>query len=267
MNDPQIFLKIRNLSKSFSSSRVGERPGTARKVLKDLSFDIHKGEILGIAGSSGSGKTTLGRSLLGLPAPDSGSIEYQGINLTALSAGKFRQYRRKFQMISQDPARALNPLQKVLDCLTEALLTHPRTAKTTPAAAAVELLAMVGLSPAYLYRLPHEMSGGEKQRVAIARALAMSPEFIIADEPTSNLDGIHKRQIVNLLMRLNAKLNIAILFISHDVPLLSFLADRIGIMHQGRIAEIGLKKEILHSPETEAAIQLIAAAKAYETKS
>ena len=244
-----VFLKIENISKCYRHTSPFFQPGNGDQyAVKNVSFDIHENEILALVGESGSGKTTLGRCLIRLIEPNSGAVYHQGENLIRLREKEFRRYRRQFQMIFQNPDQALNPRQTVASCLAEPIRVHDRLTGSGLSTRISEILRMVGLTDDLLSRYPHELSGGQQQRVVIARALATRPIFLIADEPTSSLDAILRRQVISLLKSIQQKLGLTILLISHDIALVSQLADRIGVMVQGQIVEIAPRDRLLKSP-------------------
>jgi peptide/nickel transport system ATP-binding protein len=220
----------------------------ARRVqaVRDVSLEIAAGETLGLVGESGSGKSTLGRAILRLLDPEGGSVEFEGRDLTRLSAAQMRPLRRQIQMIFQDPS--LNPRQRAADMLTEVLKTHGLHPGAARKPRLAELLMRVGLKPEHASRYPHEFSGGQKQRLGIARALAAEPRFIVADEPLSALDVSISAQIVNLLIRLRDELGLTLLFISHDLDVVEYLCDRVVVMYLGRVMEIAPTADLFATP-------------------
>lgn len=220
----------------------------ARRVqaVRGVSLDVVAGETVGLVGESGSGKSTLGRAILQLLAVDSGSVRFEGRELTGLSAAQMRPLRRHLQMVFQDPS--LNPRQRAGDMLAEVLHTHGLHPGAARAPRIAELLARVGLKPEHASRYPHEFSGGQKQRLGIARALAAEPRFIVADEPLSALDVSIGAQIVNLLIRLREQLGLTLLFISHDLDVVEYLCDRVVVMYLGRVMEVAPTAALFESP-------------------
>lgn len=225
------------------------RPAPVVRACDDVSLTIRSGETLGLVGESGSGKTTVGRLLLALERPDAGSIEFDGVDLFGLGRDELRRTRRRMQLVFQDPLSSLNPRHPVHQSVAHPLRTHGRVRNTAEALlAAIELLQQVGLPATIADRFPHELSGGQAQRVCIARAIALRPRLIVADEPTSALDVSVQAQILNLLKRLQKRLGIAYLFISHDLRVVSHLSDRVAVMYAGEIVETGTRGEVFGEP-------------------
>ncbi|PST20802.1 ABC transporter ATP-binding protein [Mesorhizobium plurifarium] len=231
VKDLRVHLPLRSFS-PFSPRRT-------IKAVDGISLSIAAGEIVGLVGESGSGKTTLGRSLLRLVEPSSGQTRFNGVDLATLSPPEMRSFRRHMQMIFQDPFSSLNPRMTVGEAVGEPLsIHHGHLTKQARTDRVGELLEQVGLSRAHAFRHPHAFSGGQRQRIAIARALATDPDFIVADEPVSALDVSVQAQIVNLLLNLKDKLALTILFISHDLRVISHIADRVIVMYLGKIVEV-----------------------------
>ncbi len=218
------------------------------KAVDGVSFRMFRGETVGLVGESGSGKTTLGRTLLGLEKARQGSIIFKGQNLLTMHRRVFRELRQKIQIIFQDPLSSLNPRLNVLDTVTEGLEEFGMV-QGDRQAHAVKLLAEVGLDKDAIYRYPHEFSGGQRQRINIARAISLRPDFIVCDEPVSALDVSVQAQVINLLMDLRDKLNLSYLFISHDISVVSHIAQRILVMYRGKIVEQGSAKDVIHNPQ------------------
>ena len=249
MTDPTV-LEVSNLRKWYEIRRgvIPRVVGHVRAV-DDVSFVIKPREVLGLAGESGSGKTTIGRALLRLVEPTSGQIVFNGTDVRALDPGALRRFRRKAQIIFQDPYSSLDPRMTIEEIVAEPLRVQgiePDRSRRRERVAG--LLAQVSLSTDYLERRPRELSGGQRQRVGIARALAVEPEFIVADEPVASLDVSIQAQIVNLLQDLKETLGLALLFISHDIAVMRHIADRIAIVYLGKVMEIGSAREIVESP-------------------
>jgi oligopeptide/dipeptide ABC transporter ATP-binding protein len=218
------------------------------RAVDDVSFDIAAGEVLGLVGESGSGKSTIGRALLKLIEPSAGSIRFEGVDLAPLSARAMRPYRRRLQIIFQDPYASLNPRRRVGATLAEALATHGLHAGPARAARIAELLALVGLAPEHASRYPHEFSGGQRQRIGIARALALGPDLVFADEPVSALDVSVQAQILVLLDELRHRRELAFVFISHDLGVVRHFCQRVAVMYLGRIVEEGPVPAIFEEP-------------------
>lgn len=219
------------------------------KAVDEVSLSLRAGETLGLVGESGSGKSTLGRTLLRLTEPTGGSIFYQDRDVTSIPLREFNALRRELQIIFQDPYGSLNPRMTVLDLVTEGMVEYGLAGKSDKADKAAELLKKVGLSPEHLHHYPHEFSGGQRQRIAIARVLALKPSFIVCDEPVSALDVSVQSQVINLLRDLQVELGHAYLFISHDLGVVRNFADRIAVMHCGKVVEQGLVEEIFDNPK------------------
>ena len=245
------FLVLEAVSQHFDMGKhllTRESRGVV-KAVDNVSLTIREGEIFGIVGESGCGKTTLSRTIMQLLRPTSGRIFLEGKELSALSDKDIRHERINFQMIFQDPYASLNPRMTVLDALAEAIRTrHPDVRGDAMRARVVELLRIVGLNPAQMKKYPHEFSGGQRQRVAIARALAPEPKLIIADEPVSALDVSIQSQILNLLKKLSREMGLPMIFISHDISVVRYIADRIAVMYLGRIIELGDAETIVDDP-------------------
>jgi ABC-type oligopeptide transport system ATPase subunit len=248
-------LEVREVTKTY---RVGHGRHRERLVAVDhVSFDLAAGETLGVVGETGAGKSTVGRLVLRLSDADSGSIQFDGVDVRALGSAKLRETRRRMQMVFQDPYSCLDPRIPVGDSVAEPLLVHFRTGITERRERAEAALARVGLGSQTFYRYPHELSGGQLQRVAIARSLTLDPALIVCDEPVAALDASVRAQVLNLLADLQAELGIAYLFITHDLGVLESIADRVAVMRNGRIVEIGATGELMRNPQTEYARTLL----------
>jgi oligopeptide/dipeptide ABC transporter ATP-binding protein len=242
-------LEVRELRKWYPI-RAGIIPrlrGQVRAV-DGVSLTLRPGEVLGIAGESGSGKSTIGRCVLRLIEPTSGEITFAGSDITRLDRHALRLFRRKAQMIFQDPYGSLDPLMTIEEIVAEPLDVQGLARGAARRQRVLELLDLVALGPEYLDRKAHELSGGQRQRVGIARALSVGPELLVADEPVSALDVSIQAQIVNLLDELKQRLNLAMLFISHDIAVMDHLSDRIAIVYLGRIMEIGPTRDLIDTP-------------------
>ncbi len=234
-------------------------------VLDRVSFEIPRGETLGLVGESGSGKSTLARIVLGLVEADSGQVRMDGV---AVDATTIAGLRRRMQPVFQDPAAALDPRMRVVDLVTEPLVIHRSGARQSRASlrqAAAELLRSVGMDASALERYPHEFSGGQKQRINLARALALRPEILVLDEPVSALDVSVAAQVINLLRALQQELGMTYLFISHSMPLVRYLSTRIAVLEQGRIVEIGETEEVCLRPRSAYTRRLLEATPTLET--
>ena len=221
----------------------------AVKAVDNVSFDIMRGEVLGLVGESGSGKSTIGRSILQLIPPTSGTVNFDGIELTGVRPRELKNLRRRMQIIFQDPFASLNPRMTVFDTLAEPLLLHRIENRKTVSAAVLRLMDDVGLARAFVRKYPHEFSGGQRQRIAIGRALATRPEFVVADEPVSALDVTIQAQILQLMCDLGKEYGLTMLFISHDLAVIRQVADRILVLHRGKLVEQATSEELFNRPQ------------------
>jgi ABC-type glutathione transport system ATPase component len=233
--------------------------GAGARVVDDVSFEIRRGETMGLVGESGSGKSTVARMLLRLIEPTAGEVRYEGVNLLAASSGEMREMRRRMQIVFQDPFAALNPRMRVREILAEPFAIHRDRPKEGVSARLLEMLRTVGMDESALERYPHEFSGGQRQRINIARALALRPEFLVLDEPVSALDVSVGAQVVNLLRDLQRRYGLTYLFISHSMPLVRYLCDRVAVMQRGRLVELGECEQVCDAPAHEYTRKLIAA--------
>ncbi|MGL4654005.1 ABC transporter ATP-binding protein [Cetobacterium sp.] len=242
-------LEIKNLCKYFNiKNSVFKKNRKILKAVDDVSLEIRKGETLGLVGESGCGKTSLGRTIVKLYEPTSGDIVYDGKNLTNLNFQEMKSFRRKIQMIFQDPYASLNPRQTIGDIIKEPMEIHNLYEKENRDKKVLEILELVGLNASHISRYPHEFSGGQRQRVGIARALACDPEFIVCDEPISALDVSIQAQIINTLEELQEKLGLTYLFIAHDLSMVKHISDRVGIMYLGKLVEISESDSVYNTP-------------------
>ena len=242
-------LEVRNLQKYFPiRGGILSRVVANVKAVEDVSFNIKPGEVVGLVGESGSGKTTAGRSILRLIEPTDGEVIFNGTDVTKLSKGQMREFRKEMQIIFQDPFASLNPRMTVGDIIGEALTIHNLAKGREKTERVSDLLERVGLSPSHMRRYPHEFSGGQRQRIGIARALAVDPEFIVADEPVSALDVSIQAQVVNLLQDLKEELGLTLLFIAHDLAVVEYISDKVIVMYLGRVMEIAPSKELYANP-------------------
>ena len=240
-----FILEVKNLSKTYyskNSSIFSKEKET--KVLDDISFSINKGEIFGIVGESGCGKSTLGRSVVGLTKDIQGQILVNGKNVN-----NTKKLSKKVQIVFQDPLSSLNPKKKIGWILEEPLKIHKLGTKEERIRRVNEILELIGLDSSYRDRYPHELSGGQRQRISIGSAIMLNPELIIADEPVSALDVSVQAQILNLMMDLHEKLNLSYLFISHNLDVVYYMCDRVAVMYNGKIVELGSAEEIYNNPQ------------------
>lgn len=237
-------VELKNVSLTFNKGKSNEV-----KAIDDVSFDIYEGEIFGLVGESGSGKTTIGRSILKLYDINSGTVTFAGNDISSLKGKDLHDFRKTAQMIFQDPQASLNGRMKIRDIIAEGIDIHKLAkSKEEREAKIKELINLVGLNEDHLSRYPHEFSGGQRQRIGIARALAVNPHFIVADEPISALDVSIQAQVVNLMQKLQHEQGLTYLFIAHDLSMVKYISDRIGVMHWGKLLEVGPADEIYHNP-------------------
>jgi oligopeptide transport system ATP-binding protein len=251
MMEKEVLVEVKNLKKYFpitrgiiTQSHVGDV-----KAVDEISFQIYRGETLGLVGESGCGKTTAGRTIIHLYKPTDGDVVYKERNLGDIGRKELRQLRPKMQIIFQDPYASLNPRMTVGNIISEAMIYHHIVPKENKESRVNELLELVGLNPIFAQRFPHEFSGGQRQRIGIARALAMEPEFIVCDEPISALDVSIQAQVVNLLEGLQKELGLTYLFIAHDLSMVRHISDRVAVMYLGKIVEITDSKTLYKDPK------------------
>lgn len=245
MAQREKLLEIKNLKQYFNEGKVNEV-----KAVDNVSFEIFKGEVMGLVGESGCGKSTTGRTIIRLYDATGGEVLYDGVNVHGKKSKKqLKDFNRKMQMIFQDPYASLNPRLKIADVIAEGIDIHGLAkTKQERMEQVYELLETVGLNREHANRYPHEFSGGQRQRIGIARALAVQPEFIIADEPISALDVSIQAQVVNLMKKLQKEKNLTYLFIAHDLSMVKYISDRIGVMYFGKMVELAPADELYKNP-------------------
>jgi oligopeptide/dipeptide ABC transporter ATP-binding protein len=255
-------LEIRDLKKYYRvTAGLIPRPTGEVKAVDGVSLTIGEGEVFGLVGESGCGKSTLGRAILRLEEPTSGEIVINGVDVMRLGKQELRNFRGKVQIVFQDPDSSLDPRMTVGDSVEEALIVHGVKNQGERTERVAGLMEKVGLEPEFAERYPHEFSGGMKQRIGIARALAMNPQLVIADEPVSALDVSVQAQILNLMMDIKERDGLAYMFVSHDLSVVKYVSDRVGVMYLGKIMEVAEKKELFHNPllpYTEALLSAVA---------
>ena len=247
----EVLVKVENLKKYFPITRgiVFQKEIGAVRAVDDVSFEIHRGETLGLVGESGCGKSTTGRTIIQLYRPTSGKVYYQDQDLSELKGGDLRHLRRNMQIIFQDPYASLDPRMTVGNIIAEPLEIHGiGKSKKDRRERVKELLRLVGLNPYFINRYPHEFSGGQRQRIGVARALALEPEFIVCDEPISALDVSIQAQVVNLLEELQDSLGLTYLFIAHDLSMVRHISDRTAVMYLGKLVELAEREELYNNP-------------------
>jgi oligopeptide/dipeptide ABC transporter ATP-binding protein len=249
MNGTEPLVSVRNLKKEFPIRKgILSRQVGAVKAVNDVSFDVARGETLGVVGESGCGKTTTGRSILRLIEPTSGEIRFEGRDVRAMGTSELRALRREMQIIFQDPVSSLNPRMAVGAIIREGLTIHKLAEGAAADARVRQLLQEVGLRPEYSNRYPHEFSGGQRQRIGIARALSVEPKFIVCDEPVSALDVSVQAQVINLLEDLQRDHDLTYMFIAHDLSVVEHIADRVAVMYLGKIVELATVEDLYSTP-------------------
>jgi len=248
-NNADTLLRVENLKMHFPIYRgVFQRQVGAVLAVDGISFDVRRGETLGLVGESGCGKSTTGRAILQLYKPTAGNVHFEGVDLIKLRGEELRHMRRKMQMIFQDPYASLNPRMTVEQIVGEPLIVHSAATGKEIHERVENLLELVGLNPAFATRYPHEFSGGQRQRIGVARALALQPSFIICDEPISALDVSIQAQVVNLLEELQEQFNLTYLFIAHDLSMVRHISKRVAVMYLGVIVELTSRDELYLNP-------------------
>lgn len=242
--------RVRDLSVEYKlrTGFLGLQPTQTVKAVSQVSFDLNKGEILGLVGESGCGKSSLGKAIIRLIEPTGGQIEINGLDFCGLSGRQLRNHRSMVQMVFQDPYASLDPRMTVYDILAEPLRAHGKRSRKEIADKISQTMNLVSLPTKHLKRYPHEFSGGQRQRVAIARALILDPRVVIADEPVSSLDVSVQAQILNLLRDIQRELQLSMIFISHNLAVVKYLADRIAVMYLGKIVEMGTRDQLFANP-------------------
>ncbi|MFD2371842.1 ABC transporter ATP-binding protein [Brevibacillus sp. GCM10020057] len=242
MDKRDTLIEVRNLKKFFT---IGDN---TLKAVNDISFDIKRGETLGVVGESGCGKSTAGRTLLRLYDATGGDVLFEGKSIMSLNKQEMKAMRRNMQMIFQDPYASLNPRMTVGDIIGEALDIHNLASGQKRKERIQELLSLVSLNPEHMNRFPHEFSGGQRQRIGIARALAVEPKFIVCDEPISALDVSVQAQVVNLLEQLQEKMGLTYMFIAHDLSMVKYISDRVAVMYLGKMVELADSDSLYEKP-------------------
>ncbi|TJY44160.1 dipeptide ABC transporter ATP-binding protein [Cohnella pontilimi] len=246
----EVLLSVRNVKKYFPvKGGLFDRVLAHVKAVDDVSFDIHRGETLGLVGESGCGKSTIGKTMLRILNASSGTVEFEGRNIFSLSEKDMRGLRRDMQYIFQDPFSSLNPRLSVGESIARVLRIHGMSRKSEREHRVQELLEMVGLSPYHIRRYPHEFSGGQRQRIGIARALALNPKLIVLDEPVSALDVSIQSQIINLLEDLQKQFNLTYLFVSHGLNVVRHISSRVGVMYLGKLVELAETDTLFAKPQ------------------
>lgn len=242
-NEPTPLLEVKNLTKHFPTAH-----GQKVHAVNGVSFKLERGETLGIVGESGCGKSSMGRTILKVHEPTSGQIIFDGVDITGLSNRKMFPYRKKMQMIFQDPYASLNPRFTVGEIIEEPMIIHNMGTAHERKVIVQELIETVGLKPDHIRRYPHEFSGGQRQRIGIARTLALRPEFIVCDEPISALDVSIQAQVINLLEKLQREKGFSYLFIAHDLEMVHHISHKIGVMYLGNMVELGSSDDVYKKP-------------------
>ena len=253
----ETLVEALNLTKDYPQK--GSPAGSTARVVENVSLTIRRGETLGLVGESGSGKSTVARMVLRLINPTSGTVRFDGTDVLAASSSDLRRLRRRMQIVFQDPYAALNPRMSVRQILAEPFAIHNERPEEGLSSRLTTMLSTVGLDASALPRYPHEFSGGQRQRINIARALALRPEFLVLDEPVSALDVSVGAQVINLLRNLQRTHGLTYLFISHSMPLVRYLCDRVAVMQKGRLVELGPVLEVCEHPQQPYTQELLAA--------
>jgi len=249
MSSDNVLLTVSGLKKHYPIRRgvIRRQVGTV-KAVDGISFQVMRGETLGLVGESGCGKSTTGRVILQLYPPTEGSVVFDGMQLTSMKREEVRRVRPRMQMIFQDPYSSLNPRMSVGELVTEPMVIHTQLNRQQRSDRVRELLELVGLNPKFDRRYPHEFSGGQRQRIGVARALALTPDFLVCDEPISALDVSVQAQVANLLKELQAKLGLTYLFIAHDLSMVRHISTRVAVMYLGKLMELAPRAELYRRP-------------------
>ena len=253
-NFDDIVFDVKNLKTYFPiyEGVIRKKKVAEVKAVDDVSFQVRRGETLGIVGESGCGKTTLGKSMMMLEKPSGGQVKFnldgEMVDITGFNKEELFNFKKQVQMVFQDPYSSLNPMKKIYDAFDEPLRTHGITSKEEREKIMVDRLKTVNLQADYLYRFPHEFSGGQRQRICIARALSVSPEVVVLDEPVSALDVSIQAQVLNLMQEIQKKLNLTYIFIAHDLSVVEYISDRIMVMYLGKIVEISTSEDLYKNP-------------------
>ena len=253
------YLELENVCVHYPVRGTWGRTGEMVRAVDGVNLSVEKGEVLGLVGESGCGKSTLSRAIMQLQPLTAGRMVLDGTELSALGAAEVRRRRLDFQMVFQDPYASLNPRFSIFSTLGEALCRRAPLPRRERERAVAELMERVGLSPEHMYKYPHEFSGGQRQRIAIARAIAPRPALLLADEPVSALDVSIQSQILNLLNKLRREMGLTMVFISHDLSVVHYLADNIAVMRAGKIVEYGTAEAVFNHPQNEYTQTLLAA--------
>ena len=253
-NYDDIVFDVKNLKTYFPiyEGVIKKKKVAEVKAVDDVSFQVRRGETLGIVGESGCGKTTLGKSIMMLQPPTSGEVKFnlngEMVDITKFTKEELFNFKKQVQMVFQDPYSSLNPMKKIYDAFDEPLKTHGIKTKAEREQIMVDRLKTVNLQPEYIHRFPHEFSGGQRQRICIARALSVSPEVVVLDEPVSALDVSIQAQVLNLMQEIQKKLNLTYIFIAHDLSVVEYISDRIIVMYLGKIVEISTSEDLYKNP-------------------
>jgi oligopeptide transport system ATP-binding protein len=248
-HDPANLVEVDDLLVHFPiRSGIFKTLAGSVKAVDGVTFEVRRGETLGLVGESGCGKSTIGRAMIRLREPTGGSVRFDGVDLATLNSGALRKTRRRMQIIFQDPYGSLDPRMTVGSIVSEPIETHKLATGAAKKERVAELLRLVGLDPKYVQRYPHEFSGGQRQRIGVARALAVEPEFIVCDEPISALDVSIQAQVLNLLTDLRARLGLTYLFVAHDLSVVKHISDRVAVMYLGKVVEIGPPDQLYAAP-------------------